>query len=531
MSLRARIALGWGLASFAAALALTGAPGIPAAEAATLAAGVETAGWLVRAPAEPVASLRGLAELSRVTERPLLAEALHGFADAGGERAGLGPIRGLRLGAALLAGLLSAALAAGAFPLGGAAAALLAPALFWFTPRTLGLGLLATPDLLGALLWLLAMQEFARALQAPTRLARTRAGLVCGVTCAAAAAVRPDLGSAWLVLVAHWGLGRFHLRWLARGGTIDTAADVEWAVRLRRVPTAIAAGLVLIPAGLLACWPSQWSAPLRGGAALLASVGWGQPAPPVNAAVLLLAALPAPTLALFALGVGHAALRLVVSLRRREGAVSRLEVLWLLAGTVPLLLAAVGLAPRLPGIAPAIQALPPLALLAARALVALATLAWPARRLAMVSLLALFLLYPGLRAAAVTFPHGASAWGEPLGGAAGAAWRGWPRADGGEATRAVLADLSLHAAPGARIRWIGAARFALDRYRRAGLLRADLVEASTVEEADLAVVARQGSREEEYDAWSALGSTRAVSGFYLDEVALVQVYARPGAWR
>jgi hypothetical protein len=163
--------------------------------------------------------------------------------------------------------------------------------------------------------------------------------------------------------------------------------------------------------------------------------------------------------------------------------------------------------------------------------VALAEQAWPSRRLAVAGPLAFCLLYPGLRAAAVTFPHGASAWGEPLGGAAGAAWRGWPRQDGAEGIRGVLDDLALHAAPGARIRWIGAPPFALERYRRAGLLRADLVEAPGVAEADLAVVARDGPRDAEYDAWGAFGTTRAVSGVYLDEVALVQVYARPGAWR
>ena len=531
MSLRARIALGWGAVACAAALALAGQPGVPVGEAATISAGVRTAGWLVAAPRDPAGSRRELAALSGQLGRPLLAETFHGFAGAGGERAGLGPIRGLRLGAALVAGLLSAALAAGAFSLGGAAAALLAPALFWFAPRTLSLGLLATPDLLGALLWLLAMQGFARALAAPTRLARTRAGLVCGLTSAAAAAVRPDLATLWLVMLAHWGLGRFHLRWLARGNHPDVESEIDWAARIRRVPTAIAAGLLLIPAAVLACWPAHWTAPLHGLGALLATVGWGQPAPAVNPTLLALTALPAPTLALLALGVGHATLRLVNALRRREGAVSRLEVLWLLAGTAPLLLAAVGLAPRLPGLAPVIQALPPLALLGARALLALAELAWPSRRLAVAGLLALALLYPGLRAAAVTFPDGASAWGEPLGGAAGAAWRGWPRQDGGEAIRGVLADLDVHAAPGARVRWIGASPLAVALYRRAGLIRADLLEAASVAEADLAVVARAGARDEEYDAWTALGSTRAVSGLYLDEVALVQVYARPGAWR
>jgi hypothetical protein len=531
MSWRARIALGWGGMAFAAALALSGAAGIPADEAATMSAGVRTAGWLVAAPRQPAPSIRGLAELSADRGRPLLAETFHGFAGAAGERLGLGPIRGLRLGAALVAGLLAAALALGGFALGGAPAALLAPAIYWFTPRTLSLGLLATPDLLGALLWLVAVQAFSRSLAAATGLARTHAGLWSALLCAAAAAVRPDLASLWVVLSLHWGLGRFHLRWLARHNHPTPEPSIDWATRLRRVPTAIGAALVLTPAAVLACWPTHWSHPLRDAGALLAAVGWGQPSLTVNPAFHALAALPAPTVALLALGVGHAMLRLARALRHHDGDVARLETLWLLAGTVPLLLAAAGIAPRLTGLSPAVHALAPLALLGARALVALAELAWPERRLAVIGALSVFLLYPGLRAAAATFPLGASAWGEPLGGLAGAARRGWPRQDGGEAVRGVLGDVALHAAPGARVLWMGAAPWAIERYRRAGLVRADLPDAASLAEADIAVVARDGARDAEYEAWTAFGTSRAVSALFLDEVALVQVYARPGAWR
>ncbi|HET9551705.1 MAG TPA: hypothetical protein VFP50_01945, partial [Anaeromyxobacteraceae bacterium] len=114
----------------------------------------------------------------------------------------------------------------------------------------------------------------------------------------------------------------------------------------------------------------------------------------------------------------------------------------------------------------------------------------------------------------------------------GAAALGWPRQDGGEAAVAVLDDLAAHAAPGARILWIGVAPGAVERYRGSGLLRGDLADAAAPAEADLAVVARtSGSRDAEYQAWGALGSARAVAGAYLDEVPLVQVFARPGAWR
>ena len=95
----------------------------------------------------------------------------------------------------------------------------------------------------------------------------------------------------------------------------------------------------------------------------------------------------------------------------------------------------------------------------------------------------------------------------------------------------MLDDLGRHAVPGARILWIGAAPWAVQRYRQAGLIRADLVDAAGVDEADLAVVARDRTGEAELETWTAFGTDRPASGLFLDEVALVLVHARPGAWR
>jgi hypothetical protein len=547
MSLRWKIALGWGAAVALGALLLAGFPGIPADEAGAEAAGVRAAGLLVAAPGDPVGALRGLAKLSEQRGRPLLAESFHGFAGAGGERLRLGPIRGLRLGTVLVAGLLTAALALAAFALGGPAAALLAPVILWCSPRLLAQGLLATPDLLAALAWFAATVAAARSLDAATRLARTRAGISSGLLAAVAAAARPDLASLVLVLVAHWALGQVHLRWLSRararsdaevglggGPAVDGVAPTDWAARLRRVPVALGASLVLVPAALLLAWPWLWADPVhRLGEAMIAAHGVGVGVPrAANALVLAAAALPAPVLALFLLGLGHAGLRLFAALRDGDGAVVRGEMLLLLATILPLGLAAAGLSPRLPGLRPVLQAVPLLALLAARALVALAAVAWPARRHALAAALAILLLYPALRASVVSFPHGASAWGELLGGAPGAAWRGWPRQDGGEAVVGLLPGLRDHAAPGARIAWVGVDPWAVARWREAGWVRADLAEAPSLGEADLVLVARQaGERSAEYAAWTALGTDRAVGGVYLDEVPLAQLFARSGAWR
>jgi hypothetical protein len=252
----------------------------------------------------------------------------------------------------------------------------------------------------------------------------------------------------------------------------------------------------------------------------------------VNATVLAAAALPTPLVGLGVLGLGHALFRVLRAVRRGDGHEARLESLLLLAAGVPLALGAAGLVARRPGLAPVLQALPVLALLGARALGSLCKLAWPTRRQSLQAALAVVLLYPGLRAAARTFPLGASAYGEAVGGAPGAARRGWPRQDGGEAAREALPVLARRLVPGARVLWIGVAPGAVERYRQAGLLRADLADAPDAASADAAVVARDaGPRDLEFGAWLALGSARADAGVYCDDVPLVQVFARPGAWR
>lgn len=537
MTIRGRIALGWALAAFLSALALGGAAGVGQEESRTLAAGRQVAGHLTRAPSDFPAALRGLTALSGERPGPLLAEAFHGFLAEGGERLGLGALRGARLGAALVAALLAAALALAAFDLSGVTASLLAPAVLLLSPRAAALAVTATPDLLGALLWTAALGAALRSLDAPTRLARTRAGAGAGLLLGLGAAVRPDLWVLLPVFALHWLLGRLHLWRLARRAPAPLEEDGEapaedWAARLRRVPTAVGAAALLGPAVCAAAYPWLLGDPLQRLLPALRAAheaGAPLPHPPL---LLAAAALPAPLALLFVVGLLHAAQRLLQALRAGDGRVVRTEALLLLAAAAPLALAAAGLAPRRPGLAPVAHALPVLALLGARALVGLSRRAWPGRRRALAAAVALVVLYPGLRAAWRTFPHGASAWSEAAGGAPGAAARGWPRQDGGEAAIGLLPALGVHAVPGARVLWLGVAPEAVARYRRAGLLRADLSDAADAAGADLAVVARTaGSRDAEYAAWEALGSARAEAGAYLDDVPLAQVFARPGAWR
>jgi hypothetical protein len=208
------------------------------------------------------------------------------------------------------------------------------------------------------------------------------------------------------------------------------------------------------------------------------------------------------------------------------------DALLLLCAAAPLAAAATGLAPAAPGVRPWLHAMPFLAVLGARALLAAARSAWPARAAAVAASLALLVLWPGIRAAAHFHPTGASAWNELAGGAPGAAALGRPRQDGGEAAVLVLDALNSRAREGARVFWPTSSPAAVRALARDGRLRADLVAVDAPEDADLAVVTLDGgSRDAEYRIWSAFRTARPAAAAYLDEVPLAFVYARAGAWR
>jgi hypothetical protein len=176
--------------------------------------------------------------------------------------------------------------------------------------------------------------------------------------------------------------------------------------------------------------------------------------------------------------------------------------------------------------------MPFLALLGARVIVAAATAAWPARRAPLAAAVSVLVLWPSLRQTVHAFPVGTAAWNELAGGAPGAASLELQRQDGGEAAAAVLDEVNARAPRGARIWWPRTAREAVNAWTRDGWLRPDLAWSEGPEGADLAVVALDGAgRDDEYRAWSALRTARPSAGAYLDEVPLVLVYARSGAWR
>ncbi len=496
---RRTIASAWALATFLALAALAGGPGVSRDEAAVVAsAGGDGAAAVWTGP--PLA--------------PALARGTHAL----GTRIGLSHLRSYRLGSALAGALLSALVALVAFDLAGAPGGALAPALFWLAPRHLHAGLVATPDLAVAALALATIAAWRRAtaLAPGPRGARLRNAGLAGAAFGAALLARTDAWTLLPALALHAALVRPIAR-RAVAGAVHAPPATPGA------HAALGAMSLLGPVVLVVSWPGI----LGAGAG-----AWLPPARFLVGAAAPLLATPVTFLLAYAAGAAYAGFLIVRALRVRAPAAAISDDVLLVVASVatlagaPLAHAPVGARPWLPAAAF-------LAILAARALLAAASLAWPSRSAPLAGALAILVLYPGLRAAVRAHPRGASAWNELAGGAPGAASRGLPRQDGADGAAAVLAALGERARPGARVWWTSVPAAAVAAYARDGRIRPDLRVAAGPEEADVAVVPVEGAggRDAEYRAWSAFRSARPAAGAYEDEVPIALVYARPGAWR
>ena len=496
-----RAALAWSAVTLLALLLLAPHPGLSRREAASIAAADQAAAsWGALATGRP-RPLEGAP-----VPGPGLAETA-----AAATHALVGPLAdalGYRTATALLAALLSAVLALWGFEIAGAAGALLAPALFWAAPRALHHGLSTAPDAILAALWLATALSWRRSLAegAGPGLA-VATGLLFGATAAASP-------GGWTLLVI-LSLHALAVR-AARSGRRHRGA----------IPPALPAMVLLAPVVAFALAPWRWRDPAR----LLSTVFSLPAGPPAGAWPLAEAALAIPValLAAYAGGFLHLLVRLVRAARAGGGASD--DVLLLLVALGPVGLAT--LSPAGAGLGPLLPAMAVLSLAGARALAACARTLAPARPGRLLVALALLALYPAVRATAHHFPHGAAAWNEIAGGAPGAASRGLARQEGGESAAAALSEIRAHARPGARVWWAGVAPEAVRAYARDGRLREDLAVARGPAEADLAVVPQGGgARDDDARAWTEFGTARPAASVHLDEVPLVHVYARPGAWR
>lgn len=138
-------------------------------------------------------------------------------------------------------------------------------------------------------------------------------------------------------------------------------------------------------------------------------------------------------------------------------------------------------------------------------------------------------LLPGAWQIAHVHPYGTSAYGELAGGIPGAATLGMQRQYWSNNVTAVLPWLNAHCPVGARVYFHEVNVESYRAYLRSGLLRADIGYARAPAESDYAALQwHREFRDREPETWNAFGTHRPATGFYLDEVPQVVVYARPG---
>ena len=536
---RRGIALAWALAVLAVAAWTSPAVGISRDESVYFFAAESYAAWwgtLVRSPASALAQIdRSFAVNS---EHPPFAKTVFGATHAllsGG--LGLDHRAGFRAGAFLFAALLAWLLAAWGWDLAGPGGALLAPALFFLVPRHFYHAHPAVLDLPVTALWLAAVYAYRRSLLARAEgRSPVRAAAAAGLLFGAAAATKHVAWFLVPLLLAHWLAA--HWREAGRG---------PLRARLRAVPLAFPAMLLLGPLVLLALWPWMWHHPLPRLRDYVAfhlhheNYPWlylGQllrepPFPILYPFVVTALTVPSASLAAMVGGFAHSAARLVQAARRRvQGVDASLEALLLLNAFFPFALIAWPTVPIFGGVKHWLPAMPFLALLGARAVVAAARLLRPAAPSTAGAALAAAILIPAAWSVAHIHPFGTAAYNDLAGGAAGAASLGMQRQFWGDNMAAVLPELNEHAIQGARVWFQEATWLAVREYQRDGVLRPDLRWANGAEDADISVWHyHQEFRDKEYLTWTAFRTARPVAGVYLDEVPLVQVYARAGAWR
>jgi 4-amino-4-deoxy-L-arabinose transferase-like glycosyltransferase len=124
-------------------------------------------------------------------------------------------------------------------------------------------------------------------------------------------------------------------------------------------------------------------------------------------------------------------------------------------------------------------------------------------------------------------PYGTSFYSEPAGGIPGAATLGMQRQFWSNNVTGVLSWLNQNAPPGARVWLHEVTGLAFREYQENGMLRSDLQAANGPADSQIAVYQyHQEFREHEMNIWQAFGTTRPVTGLYLDETPQIVVYQR-----
>jgi len=537
-SQRHRLALGVSLAVLVLAAATAPAVGVSRDEGVYFAAAESYGRFWAEAVRSPSRALVLADQRFAVNhEHPALAKQLYAATHAllsGG--LGLSHAQGYRFGAFLLAAFLTFVLSLLGHDLAGRAGALLAPGLFWLVPRHFYHAHPAVLDMPVTALWLATVFAYRKCLVGrDDRRAYLRWSLAAGALFGATIAVKHNGWFLPPLLLVHWLATHFAA---VRRGTL--------AERLRALPLAFACMAVLGPLILFATWPWLWHQPLgrlREYFAFhlghenypwhyLGTVLREPPFPVLYPFVVTALTVPAAPLAAMAGGLAHSLRRLVMAVRGTGDASISDEALLLANALFPMLIVAWPTVPHFGGVKHWLPAMPFLALLGARALAAAGRRLWPAHPALVTGAVAGLALVPAAWSVAHVHPFGTAAYNEIAGGAPGAASLGMQRQFWGDDMVAVLDAINAHAAPGARVWYQEASVTATWAYQRDGRLRSDLVRVEWPEVADISVWHyHQEFRDKEFSTWTHFRTARPVAGAYLDEVPLVQVYARAGAWR
>ncbi len=546
-----------GLSTFLLLLVTQRAVGIPRDESVYFDAGERYARWVAELFEEPGKALTDEAifrafEFNR--EHPALPKILFGLSHhLFAERLGwTSHALGFRIPALILAAWLVALVYLLGERLSGPVPALFAVLTTAFAPRHFFHLHLACFDVPATFGWVLTVYCWLRAQESGARRWHLATGAAFGLAIALkhnAYFLPPLLLLHWLVYdgPAWWRLGR-------------------WRARLRAVPLAFPAMAILGPLVLYLSWPLLWFAPIERFGWYLAfhlhheNYSWhylgevlrNPPFPIAYPFVVSGLTLPFPLL--LPIGVGLAlggyrwlersllVRRLAARLGRRTPAPgdpqrqARLALV-LGLGLFPLVLIALPSVPIFGGVKHWLHAWPFLGLLGGEVVVAAARgLAAHLKRPALAGpaggTLVAALAVPVALATAHHHPNGTAAYNELAGGPPGAASLGMQRHYWSSAVTEVLPWINAHAPRGARVFFHEVTYAAFRWYQRDGRLRSDLRYAQRPERSDLAAYQyHQEFRDIEYRIWTAYGTDRPVTGFYLDEVPIVLVYARPKAPR
>lgn len=224
----------------------------------------------------------------------------------------------------------------------------------------------------------------------------------------------------------------------------------------------------------------------------------------------------------------------MVRIIRRQ--VTMLEVLVLVNALASIALISLPNVPHFGGVKHWFPSMPFLAVFGAGSLArgADAVRAWLATKKRIVSenlvfaALAGLCVVPAFIASVRIYPYGTSAYSELAGGLPGAATLGMQRQFWANNVSGILEWLNANARPRERV-WFHENHNGQTRdLQRNGMVRPDIVFVGSPNEADLvAYQYMQEFREHEFDTWQAFGTTKPVTGLYLDETPQIIVYRRP----